>query len=49
MHVGRTAAPETGAELPANTPGELCCRGYNTMKGYYKMPQETELAIDVEG
>lgn len=41
--------PETGRELPVNTPGEFCSRGYNTMKGYYKMPEATARAIDSEG
>jgi fatty-acyl-CoA synthase len=45
----RIVDPETGAVLPDNTPGELCSRGYNTMKGYYKMPHETAAAIDSEG
>jgi fatty-acyl-CoA synthase len=29
--------------------GELCCKGYNVMKGYYKMPEETAKAIDADG
>ncbi len=29
--------------------GELCCKGYNVMKGYYKMPEETAKAIDANG
>ncbi|MDR2390811.1 MAG: AMP-binding protein [Planctomycetota bacterium] len=41
--------PETGLECPPNVPGELCCRGYNVMKGYYKMPEETAKAIDKDG
>jgi len=41
--------PETGAAVAAGTPGELCSRGYNTMKGYYKMPEETAKAIDADG
>jgi fatty-acyl-CoA synthase len=41
--------PETGEECPPNVPGELCCRGYNVMKGYYKMPEATEAAIDKDG
>lgn len=41
--------PETGAELPPNTPGEFCSRGYNTMKGYYKMQAATAQAVDEDG
>lgn len=41
--------PETGEELPINTPGEFCARGYNIMKGYYKMPEATAQAIDKDG
>jgi fatty-acyl-CoA synthase len=41
--------PETGAELPIETPGELCSRGYNTMKGYYKLPEQTAEAISPDG
>jgi len=41
--------PETGETLPDNTDGELCARGYNIMKGYYKMPAATAAAIDKDG
>ena len=41
--------PETGEELPDNTDGEFVARGYNIMKGYYKMPEATALAIDEDG
>jgi fatty-acyl-CoA synthase len=45
----RVIDPETGKDCPVNVPGELCCRGYNVMKGYYKMPEATEKAIDADG
>jgi len=41
--------PETGEEVPAGVNGEFCAKGYNTMKGYYKMPQATADTIDAEG
>ena len=41
--------PKTGRLLPPNVSGEFCSRGYNTMKGYYKMPEETRQAIDKDG
>ena len=40
---------ETGAELGPNMQGEFCVRGYNIMKGYYKMEDATRAAIDPEG
>jgi len=45
----RIVDPETGEELPDNADGEFVARGYNIMKGYYKMPQATALAIDKDG
>ena len=41
--------PETGEDLPDNVDGEFVARGYNIMKGYYKMPGATAAAIDKEG
>lgn len=41
--------PETGKDCPPGTQGEVCCRGYNVMKGYYKNPEATALAIDENG
>ena len=38
--------PATGAELAPGERGELCCRGYNVMKGYYNNPDATAKAID---
>jgi fatty-acyl-CoA synthase len=45
----RIVDPKTGKTLPANVSGEFCSRGYNTMKGYYNMPEETKQAVDAEG
>lgn len=41
--------PETGKDCPDGVNGEFVARGYNVMKGYYKMPKETAQAIDKEG
>ena len=41
--------PETGEEVGPGVNGEFCARGYNTMKGYYKMPQATAETIDADG
>ena len=41
--------PETGEEVGPGVNGEFCSRGYNTMKGYYKMPQATRDTVDAEG
>jgi fatty-acyl-CoA synthase len=41
--------PKTGEDLPPGQHGEVVCRGYNIMKGYYKMPEATAAAIDKDG
>lgn len=45
----RIVDPETHAPLPVGTQGEVCCRGYNVMKGYYNMPEATAQAVDTDG
>ncbi len=41
--------PETGETVGPGEVGEICSRGYNVMKGYYKMPDKTAEAIDEGG
>ena len=45
----RIVDPETNQELPVGEIGEFVARGYNIMKGYYKMPKATAEAIDKDG
>jgi fatty-acyl-CoA synthase len=45
----RIIDPADGRELPIGEQGELLVRGYQVMKGYYNMPEETAAAIDAEG
>jgi fatty-acyl-CoA synthase len=41
--------PETGEECPVGVQGEMCCKGFNIMKGYYNNPQATAEVIDKNG
>ena len=41
--------PETGEDAPFDVQGEIVARGYNIMKGYYKIPEAPPQAIDKDG
>lgn len=41
--------PDTGEPCGVGEQGEVCCRGYLVMKGYYKNPQATAEVIDSNG
>ncbi|MGH9139130.1 MAG: FadD3 family acyl-CoA ligase [Acidimicrobiales bacterium] len=36
-------------EVPRGEPGEIVCRGYNVMRGYFEDPEQTAEAIDRDG
>jgi acyl-CoA synthetase (AMP-forming)/AMP-acid ligase II len=38
-----------GASVPTGMPGEVECRGYNVMEGYFEDPEQTALAINRDG
>jgi fatty-acyl-CoA synthase len=48
-HVEVKIADPAGCELRRGEEGELCCRGYVVMRGYYAMPEATAAAIDDAG
>ncbi|RLQ97270.1 fatty acid--CoA ligase family protein [Falsibacillus albus] len=45
MNTENKVVNELGEEVPVGEVGELIVRGPNVMKGYYKMPEETEATI----
>jgi fatty-acyl-CoA synthase len=45
----KIADPATGEILPLGMDGEICCRGYQTMIGYYNMPEQTATTLKDDG
>jgi len=45
----RIADPVSGAIMPVGTGGEVQARGYQTMLGYYEMPEATAQALTADG
>ncbi|MTD13427.1 AMP-binding protein [Nakamurella sp. YIM 132087] len=45
----RIVDPETGADLPDNTPGELLVKGESLFDGYFRDPEVTAAVFDDEG
>lgn len=45
----RIVDTNTNEALPFGSIGELCVKGWIVMKGYYKMPEETQKCFDSEG
>ncbi len=40
---------DDGTEVASGSPGEIVCRGYNVMPGYFEDPQATAETIDADG
>jgi fatty-acyl-CoA synthase len=45
----KIADPVTGEVVPVGQVGEICARGYQTMLGYFGLPEETAAALDGDG
>src|SRR5215469_14267489 len=48
-HLEIKLVDELGAVVPVGQPGEICCRGYSIMQGYWDEPGKTADTIDSAG
>lgn len=48
-HLEVKITDKAGAIVPVGTKGELCTRGYSTMRGYWDDAEQTRQSIDVDG
>ncbi|HXC57647.1 MAG TPA: AMP-binding protein, partial [Rhizomicrobium sp.] len=48
-HLEIKLVDEAGTVVPVGTPGEICCRGYAVMQGYWDEPARTAETIDAAG
>ena len=45
----KVADPATGEVLPLGVQGEICARGYQTMHGYFELPDESARTLKEDG
>lgn len=45
----RLRDPATDGDVAVGQPGEILVRGWNVMRGYYAMPEQTAAAVDTDG
>ena len=45
----RIISQETGKQVPIGEPGEICVKGPSLFKGYYNMPEQTQVCFDEDG